>query len=330
MIFFSPSLIITAIGLTIAYFWAGLDGLTVAFLLALLQVALSFDNAVVDATILRNMSLKWQKRFLTWGMLFAVFGVRMLLPLGIVSFTSGLSVGEVAKMAAHQPELYAQHIGAAQHQISAFGGMYLLMLFFSFFFQGSQSIHWIAWLERRLIRLGQIASIEVAFALVTLITLQSFLRPEQKQPVVVAGLVGVVLFLFIKSISEVLDSEHPQDRTRRGLDAFIFLEVLDMSFSLDSVIGAFAMSQDIVIILIGLTIGAMVVRQMTLFMVKKSTLDYFLFLEHGAHYAIGALAMLMLFTLFQKIPDLMIGGIGLGIILLSLWASVRHQRNVVE
>ena len=233
-------------------------------------------------------------------------------------------------MAAHQPELYAQHIGAAQHQISAFGGMYLLMLFFSFFFQGSQSIHWIAWLERRLIRLGQIASIEVAFALVTLITLQSFLRPEQKQPVVVAGLVGVVLFLFIKSISEVLDSEHPQDRTRRGLDAFIFLEVLDMSFSLDSVIGAFAMSQDIVIILIGLTIGAMVVRQMTLFMVKKSTLDYFLFLEHGAHYAIGALAILMLFTLFQKIPDLMIGGIGLGIILLSLWASVRHQRNVVE
>lgn len=330
MFFFSPSLIITAIGLTIAYFWAGLDGLSVAFLLAMLQVALSFDNAIVDATILRNMTPKWQKRFLTWGMLFAVFGVRMLLPLGIVSFTSGLSIGEVARMAAHNPDIYAQHIGAAQKQISAFGGMYLLMLFLSFFFQGSQSIHWIAWLEKRLVRLGQIASIEVAFALITLICIQTFLPEDQKQPVVVAGMVGVVLFLFIKSISEVLDSENPQDRTRRGLDAFIFLEVLDMSFSLDSVIGAFAMSQDIVIILIGLTIGAIVVRQMTLFMVKKSTLDYFLFLEHGAHYAIGALAMLMLFTLFQKIPDLVIGGIGLGIILLSLWASVRHQRQVIK
>ena len=100
-----------------------------------------------------------------------------------------------------------------------------------------------------------------------------------------------------------------------------------MSFSLDSVIGAFAITQDIVIILVGLTVGAIVVRQLTLFLVLKNTLDDFLFLEHGAHYAIGALALLMLYALFDKVPDLLIGGLGIAIILSSILASIRVRNT---
>jgi hypothetical protein len=108
----------------------------------------------------------------------------------------------------------------------------------------------------------------------------------------------------------------------------MFLEILDMSFSLDGVIGAFAITQDIVIILIGLIIGAIVMRQFTLLLVRKSTLEQFLFLEHGAHYAVGALSLLMLYTLFAKIPNIVIGGLGMSIILMSIGSSISHQRKM--
>jgi len=327
MTFFTPSILVTFIGLLVAYFWGGLQAVGVTVMLASLQVALSFDNAVVDASILRTMPAKWQRRFLTWGMLIAVFGVRMLLPLLIVTLSSGIPIHQVAIMAAQQPDLYALHIEAAEKEIYSFGGMYLLMLFFSFFFQGTKTFYWIEWIEKRLQKLGQLASVEVAIALGILLTVQYFLPTEHQQPVLVSGVIGVVLFLIIKGFSDLVDSESSHKKTKKGLTAFLFLEMIDMSFSLDSVIGAFAITQDIVIILVGLTVGAIVVRQLTLFLVLKNTLDDFLFLEHGAHYAIGALALLMLYALFDKVPDLLIGGLGIAIISSSILASIRVRNT---
>ncbi|QFY43358.1 DUF475 domain-containing protein [Candidatus Methylospira mobilis] len=328
---FASSIIVTLVGLSVAYYWAGFPGLSVAFLLGLMEVSLSFDNAIVDASILKNMSAQWQRRFLTWGMLFAVFGVRMLLPLMIVSLTSGLSLTEVAHMAVQHPDLYARHIEQSHMQISAFGGMYLLMVFFSFFFRATKSVHWLRWLEKRLSRLGKLESIEVALALGILMGAQYFLPQESRLPVLLSGVIGVVLFVIIKSASKIVeDSESPQKVANQGFSAFVYLEILDLSFSLDGVIGAFAITQDIVIILIGLIMGAMVVRNFTLFLVRRSALDEFLFLEHGAHYAIGALSLLMLYTLFAEVSEIITGTLGMSIILLSLWSSIRHRRQTQQ
>ena len=103
--------------------------------------------------------------------------------------------------------------------------------------------------------------------------------------------------------------------------------MLDASFSFDGVIGAFAITSDVVIIMLGLAIGAMFVRSMTIYLVEKGTLDEFIYLEHGAHYAIGALAIIMLMSMHFHIPELVTGLIGVAFIGWSLWASIVHRRK---
>jgi hypothetical protein len=103
--------------------------------------------------------------------------------------------------------------------------------------------------------------------------------------------------------------------------------VLDASFSFDGVIGAFAITNDVVIIMLGLAIGAMFVRSLTVFLVHKGTLDEFVYLEHGAHYAIGILALIMFASVEYEIPEWFTGLSGVAFIAVSLWSSVRWRRR---
>ena len=88
---------------------------------------------------------------------------------------------------------------------------------------------------------------------------------------------------------------------------FLYLEVLDASFSFDGVIGAFAITNDIVLMALGLGIGAMYVRSLTVYLVRQGTLDDYVYLEHGAHYAIGALAVILLVTIQYEINEVITG-----------------------
>jgi hypothetical protein len=112
-----------------------------------------------------------------------------------------------------------------------------------------------------------------------------------------------------------------------GLVSFLYLELIDASFSLDGVLGAFALSHDIVIITIGLAIGAMFVRSLTIMFVEKGTLDEFIYLEHGAHWAIGVLAILMFISTVVHIPEVITGLSGLGIILSSVVSSKLYEKE---
>lgn len=318
--------------MSVAFYWAGSTGLMLVGILSLMEVSLSFDNAVVNATVLKQMNRLWQRRFLTWGMIFAVFGVRFLLPVLIVAAVSGLSIEAVTKMAVYEPEKYGEQVQASHVQISAFGGMYLLLVFLSFFVKENKSIHWVTWLERRLAKLGKLESIEVALALCSLLLAQHFLTPDQKFVAVVSGVIGVILFVVVKSVSELFEHSEAVESAahKAGLISFLYLEMLDLSFSLDGVIGAFAITRDVVLILLGLTIGAMFVRSLTVFLVRAKMLEEYLFLEHGAHYAIGALAVLMLADMSLHVPEWITGLIGFVFIVLSLWSSIRAKRREME
>ncbi len=326
---FTSSFIIALLGLSAAYYWAGPNGLLTAFILGLMEISLSFDNAVVNATVLKNMSAAWQQRFLTWGMVIAVFGVRFLLPVLIVAVVSGHSLQAVALMALRDPEEYSRHVQSSHVQISAFGGMYLLLVFLSFFVKENKSLHWLSWVEHRLAQLGKLESIEVAAALCALLFALHFLPPGEKLVALVAGVVGVVLFVVVKSVSGLFEHSEAVEGTahKAGMVAFMYLEMLDLSFSLDGVIGAFAITRDVVLILLGLTIGAMFVRSLTLFLVRARMLEEYLYLEHGAHYAIGALAVLMLADMSLHVPEWITGLTGFFLILLSLWSSIRAKKK---
>lgn len=323
---FYSTFLITLLGLSAAFYWAGPSGLLMASILGIMEVSLSFDNAVVNATVLKKMSPQWQRRFLTWGMVIAVFGVRFLFPVLIVALVTGQSLNDVTLMALNQPEEYARNIGSAHTQISAFGGMYLLLVFLSFFVQEHKSQHWLVWLEKRLSSMGKLESIEVVLALCALLVSLRFLPEGEKLPMLIAGIAGVILFVLVKSVATLFEgAESGSNLQRAGLASFLYLELLDLSFSFDGVIGAFAITRDVLIILLGLTIGAMFVRSLTLFMVRKGTLDEYLYLEHGAHYAIGALALLMLVDMSIHVPEIATGLTGFGFIVLSLWSSVRAK-----
>jgi hypothetical protein len=103
--------------------------------------------------------------------------------------------------------------------------------------------------------------------------------------------------------------------------------VLDASFSFDGVIGAFAITNDVVIIMLGLAIGAMFVRSLTVYLVERGTLDEFVFLEHGAHYAIGILALIMFASVKYEIAEWFTGLSGVAFIAVSLWSSIRYKRR---
>lgn len=327
--YFISSIVVALLGLSAAYFWGGGNGLLMAAILGLMELSLSFDNAVVNATVLKDMSALWQQRFLTWGMVIAVFGVRFLLPVLIVAVVTGQSLTAVALMAWQHPDEYANHVQSSHVQISAFGGMYLLLVFLSFFVEENKSLHWVEWLEHRLAQLGKLESIEIAAALGALMFAQQFLPQSHKLAAVMSGVTGIILYVVVKSVSGLFHHSGQVEGTahKAGLLSFIYLEVLDTSFSLDGVIGAFAITRDVVLILLGLTIGAMFVRSLTVFLVRSKMLDEYLYLEHGAHYAIGALAILMLTDMSQHVPEWVTGLIGFLFIAFSLWSSIHSKRK---
>ena len=337
---FRASFIIAILCLSAAFYWgfssggmnAGLAGATIALILGVLEVSLSFDNAVVNASILKRMDDQWQQYFLTWGILVAVFGMRLVFPIAIVQFATGIDFMGVANMALHEPAKYAEHLTGAHVQIAAFGGMFLLMVFFGFLFDSDREIHWLGYLERKFASFGKLESIEIILSLSILLGMQNFVNPEDRLTALVAGVSGVVLFVIVDSMSALFEDEEEgeevSDAIKRGsMMSFVYLEILDASFSFDGVIGAFAITQDVVTIMLGLTIGAMFVRSLTVYLVRQGTLDEYVFLEHGAHYAIGALAGIMLVSMRHEIPEVITGLVGAIFIGLSILSSVLYKRK---
>lgn len=332
MRYYTLSLIVTLIGFVLAFMWGGVEGLAICALLSIMEVTLSFDNAVVNATVLKDMSEKWQQRFLTWGIAIAVFGVRFLFPIVIVAFATGLGIWDVSLLAFEQPDEYSRHVLAAHVQIGAFGGMFLLMVFLKFILDEAKELHWLGTMEAKLAKLGKLEAVEIILALSLLLAIQSVLPAEEASHALVAGVVGVVLYVAVHSISGLLAEPQAGVSAEKavahaGLMGFIYLQFLDASFSLDGVIGAFAISKDVVIIMLGLGIGAMFVRSMTIHLVRTGTLAHYVYLEHGAHYGIGALAVIMLVSMVQPVPELITGLVGLGFVLLSFWSSVQYNRK---
>ncbi len=342
--YFKDSILVTIIGITGAYFWgehiksgAGIMAVFIASILAILEISLSFDNAVVNAMKLENMSEIWQKRFLTWGIAIAVFGMRFLFPILVVSVFAHLDMFTVTKIAISDSTKYANYLELSHAPIVTFGGMFLIMLFLNYFFNNEKDVHWISIIERPLSYLDHFRGIETVISLVIIVILQNFIPQDQKVSVIVAGITGIITYLAIEGISQFLE-HHQQQRLAQcanntikcaGLISFLYLELIDASFSLDGVLGAFALSDDVIIIAIGLGIGAMFVRSLTLLIVETKTLAKFVYLEHGAHWAIGALAIIMLVTTVKEIPEIITGLIGLIFIIAALVSSILHNKKMV-
>lgn len=325
-----------ALGLALVFGMAGLEAAWITFVLLLLEISLSFDNAVVNARVLDQLTAGQQRFFLTWGLVIPVFGVRFAGPLALVCLAGGVGVGEALDAALHHPQHYKELLDLAEPRILAFGGMFLLMVFLRYFFNETKTLHWLKPLERRLSAAGRVEALEVALALILLLLLVALLPVRLHGEVLVAGVIGLVLQLLSTSIAEAFGSE--EEAAGRlaaggGLASLLYLELLDASFSLDGTIGAFAITTNLPLILTGLGLGALFIRSLTLMLSREKALDSLVYLEHGAHYAIGALGLLMLAGILLKqwhmhLPEWLSGLIGVVLLLFALFDSLRQRRNV--
>lgn len=349
MKYFIESFWVTIIGLILAFLWgehvlkgSGLICIFIAFVLGILEVSLSFDNAVVNATKLKNMTPKWRHRFLTWGIAIAVFGMRFIFPLLVVSIFAHISIIKVLDIALHNAHLYAHYLHQTHATIVTFGGTFLMMLFLGFFLNPKKEIDWLKPIEKLLKKAPESKILDTLIVLAILDIVQMFQPAPIRLSVIISGIAGILTFLGIDTISKKLEEfEEKQNKKLHcsnsvkpiactGLISFLYLELIDASFSLDGVLGAFALSHDIIIITIGLAIGAVFVRSLTIMFVEKETLEEFIYLEHGAHWAIGILATLMFISTVKSVPEVVTGLSGLFLIVASLISSINYKKKELK
>lgn len=329
--YFNTFFLFFAISVIIEFFYMGILGVAQGTTLTILELSLSFDNAVVNALILANMPPLWRRRFLTWGMLIAVFGVRLISPILIVFATTDLSFIESFSLAINNPAEYEKVIMASHHIVMAFGGIFLLMIFLSFLFNENKDVHWIQIIEKYASRWSSVGDLKILIAILTVaiigfyspseILIDGVLKQIDKADIILPMIYGILLFLSIEFLRGILEDDGTKHDTKNaeserekiehvansklakgGLASFIYLELIDMSFSFDGVLGAFAVSQNIIIIMLGLGAGAFAVRNLTILMVDRGTVAEYKYLEHGAMWSIGLLATSMIVQIFVHLP----------------------------
>ncbi len=352
---FGWSIAVTIVSLVVAFFYGGWSAFVLCLILGVLEVSLSFDNAVVNAKVLERMSPFWQRIFLTVGIAIAVFGMRLVFPLLIVGITANLNPVEAISLAMekgdpHDPGTYGYLLNEAHPQIAAFGGMFLLMLFLDFVFE-DREITWLSWLEKPLARIGKLDQLPVVVGGIALV-LAAELLADDPAIVMVSGVLGMITYIAVNGLGSLFNLPEESEDAAADADAvaekatsggptelakatgkagfflFLYLEVLDASFSFDGVIGAFAITPDPIIIALGLGfIGAMFVRSITVFLVRKGTLNEYVYLEHGAHWAIGALAAILLISIGTHVDEIITGLVGVAFIGAAFAASVIRNRR---
>lgn len=353
--YFNSFFLFFAISIIIELLYMGLLGVIQGTTLTILELSLSFDNAVVNALILVNMPALWRKRFLTWGMIIAVFGVRLIFPILIVFATTDLTFIESFSLAFNNPVEYEKVIMASHHIVMAFGGMFLLMIFLSFLFNENKDVYWIAFIEKYASRWASVGDLKILIAILTIaligiyaptqILIEDTLKDIDKSEIILPMIYGILLYLCIEFLRGILEDDGQKHEAKDaqserekiehvansklakgGLASFIYLELIDMSFSFDGVLGAFAVSQNIVIIMLGLGAGAFAVRNLTILMVDRGMVAEYKYLEHGAMWSVGLLALSMIVQIFIHLPHGLIIAFAIIPIAVAFIQSVRENK----
>ena len=309
----------------------GVAAIATMLILLVIEIMFSFENAIINAKILTTMSEFWQTMFLSVGIIIAIFGMRIVFPIAIVAISTGLPWKEVLDLALNNPTEYSAQLDKAEPSILAFGGAFLLMLATAFFTDTHNKVTWIKKPERFVKRFSsRWTPAAVTAGAIGVVALLS----DHTQTVLTAGAVGIVTYLAIHGLTDLFEKFQSKPvgskkaLQKTGIAAFMtfmYLELLDASFSLDGVIGAFAITQQVVLIAAGLGAGALWVRSMTVYMVRRGTLGRYRYLEHGAHYTVLVLAFVMLVSELVHLPEAFAGTAGLLLIGSSIYASKRYQ-----
>lgn len=337
---FYASFGVTFVGMALAFFIGFQQGgmsmaltlLLSAFALAVLEIAVSLDNAVVNARYLDKLNDRSRRWFLTWGMVIAVFGMRALFPVAIVSVAAGINPFQALSIALFDPETYHHHIEAAHIGIMGFGMGFLMMLTISYMFDHEKDVHWVPGIEKVAAYMAKFPHVQL------LIAMPIMIAASVNQTMLLSGLFGILTFYLVHGLKEMLEEmEHEKEAqlvgmaTKPGLmiGPLLFLEVLDASFSFDGVLSAYAITNNFLIIVIGLAIGAMYVRSVTIYLVERRTLAAFPHLEPAAMWGIAWLVTTMGLSAHHiELGEIVVAyGAALIIVLGLITSTIHNKRN---
>jgi uncharacterized protein len=271
------------------------ESIAIVIGLIVFEVVNSVDNAIVNASVLKTMSVLWRKRFLLIGIITSVFLVRFLLPLIIVWISvPTLSAPDLFLAFLGQSDVAAQAIELQKPLILMFGGVFLLFLYFHWLFLEKKEPLYI---ERFLKEKHGVWFF--AFVAIFLVVVMYLARSNPM--VMLAAAIGSATFFIVYGLRQTAEeSERNMVAGSSGLSdlsKFVYLEVLDTTFSFDGVIGAFAFTINLLLILIGIGIGAIVVRELTIKGID--TIAKYKYLKNGALTSIGFLGLFMLIESFK-------------------------------
>ncbi|MCP1558562.1 UNVERIFIED_ORG: hypothetical protein M2438_002647 [Methylobacterium sp. SuP10 SLI 274] len=333
-----------AIGLSALMFVAlafaegGVALLPLAMVLAIMELAVSFDNAIVNAKVMERMSPFWRQAFITVGIFIAVFGMRFYLPIQIVSWLGGLSLSEASRLAYADPGRFAQILISSHAIVSGFGGAFLMMIFLKFFIDSEREGNWLPGVESVLGHLGHLEGIQILITGVAA-GFTAYLMPEGKGVAFfVAAMAGIGTHITVDLIKEGLEAIdlRMQERSSAtggqalatgGLGMFLYLEIFDASMSFDGVIAAFAITNNILVVAVGLGVGAVFVRSLTLLFFDTKSLAEYRYLEPGAFWAIGGLSAFMFIAAVTHVPEWLISAYGGAVIVIAFIHSVVANRG---
>lgn len=300
--YFLESIILTIIGLgAAAYFGYHHGGTSMAVsalltttLLACLEISVSLDNAVVNATVLRVMTPFWRTIFMTVGIAVAVFGMRILFPILITAVAGKMSFGAAWIIATTKPVEYREIMEQSHMVIMGFGGAFLLMVALTYFLNKEKETHWLPVVEKLMVRAGGVENAAASVTILVGMAVTAFIPDAARYEFLVSALSGYAIHALIDVLKHMVGGgDIAAVAAKNGLIGFIYLEILDSSFSFDGVVAAFAITNNFWLIAIGLGIGALFVRSMTVYLVAKGTLDQYKYLEPAAFWAIGFLVLVM-------------------------------------
>src|SRR3989338_3041192 len=296
----------------------------IIFGLVLFEIIISVDNAIINAEVLSTMSKKARKWFLFWGILIAVFLIRGLLP-WIIVWASNPSLGFLGSFTASfssDPEV-AKVIEKSAPILLAGGGTFLVFLFFHWIFLepkhyglvGEEFIH------RQGVWFFAVVSVLLSFIVWQAIKINPLMA--------FGAVVGSTAFFIthgFKENAEKMEREMIEGAKMTDLAKIFYLEVIDATFSIDGILGAFAFTFSIPLILIGNGIGALVVRQLTISNIEN--VKKYKYLKNGAMYSIFALGIVMLADSFgMHIPQWVSPIVTFAIIGFFFWKSYKEAKK---
>lgn len=263
--------------------------------LSLFEIITSIDNAVINAEVVKTMQPKARRWFVTWGLFFSVFLVRGLLPLGILLLMiPGLDLSNILSIGFSDNEVIEKSVEATAPLVLIGGGVFMVLLFFYWLFLEEKHFG-LPKFEKFFIKQGLWFYTVTSIIIATLVWFAIKVNPIMA----FSAAAGSVVFFITNGFKHYAEQKEKslQNSAKSDINKIIYLEIIDASFSIDGVIGAFAFTFSIPLILLGNGIGSVLVRQITMANVEK--VSQYIYLKNGAMYSILVLGIFMILESFK-------------------------------